>query len=80
MRDSELQDAIFRESVRQLERNPTTQGRGKKNPHILIERRAVGATHWQPYSAYYSIGKAEKALPKNTDNYEYRIRNGNHQT
>jgi len=84
MRERDLNDAIFRESVRQLERTQksTSLGKGKRkhNPKFIVERKAMGSTQWQPFSSHFSRKKAEKSCPANNEHYEYRIQNGSQTT
>ena len=81
MRQREMEDAIFRESVRRLEREPKSNTRGKGKlpiPRFIVERRAAGSIPWQPYTAFFSEKKAKQNLPKNDEHYEYRLNNGSH--
>ena len=77
---SELDDAVFRESIRTLERTQKldTLRTGNKIPQYIIERRAVGSTQWRAFSLHHSKKKALNSKPEDNDHYEYRLRNGSH--
>lgn len=80
MQDSDKQSAIFRETVRKLEQGTEALRKGKRNPRFIIERKAVGSTHWKVHIMCFSEKRAKQLLPQDNENYEYRIRNGSHTT